>query len=280
MKEEEEIYKREDIKALYSSSHITPPEVTELSLRQCVYLLSVLSHSVSEDLVVCHPYKRMQTSLTPEHKFTHEIVMALRDNKLLAVSNTSDPEAFVYDTDGELLYYPAKVDWLVLPNLPQSERNTYIKNVRKWLEEMSSDESSLQEANELWIDIVEAEAIEYYCHKTSEIGYSLEKVGAKTREVMRSLSTEIPLSRIYHVIFSAVKNTLHFIESRGIPKYKAKNMFIGGIERTFERYDANGWLKDFGRDFNCNQTPVSAVFFNKVQGLGDRYFTSFPPTLM
>ena len=131
----------------------------------------------------------------------------------------------------------------------------------------------------LWHKIVKHEALEYYEYKLSEVNTGLDKVGDKTHAVFDDLVNRFSLAHIYHIIFVTVRNTHHYITQQRIPRYQAKNMYVGAIERNANKYEAEGWLKNFSRERNCPQTTLSAIFFDFYLGLGGGYFESRLPSL-
>ena len=88
------------------------------------------------------------------------------------------------------------------------------------------------------------------------------------------LAERFSLAQIYHLVFVTVRNTHHYVTQQAIPRYQAKRMFGGGLGRRADKYEAEAWLKEYRRDFNCPQSTLSAIFFDFYLGRGADYFTN------
>jgi hypothetical protein len=75
-----------------------------------------------------------------------------------------------------------------------------------------------------------------------------------------------------------VRDVTDYNVKNDIPPYRAKNNFVGAIQRKAEKYIAQGWnLNDSRRDFDCPQTWISSTFFDVFMKVGQNGFTSMPP---
>lgn len=273
--------KRNIIRDYYDLSRVLVKPVTELTLRELLFLKAVLSHKVSEDFFIVDPFATTQTDLAPTSDYQIDIIRKLYSSRLIAPSPTSKLEAFDFDEyDGEnLSFYLTRVDWVLLPGLNIDEKKEYISQLEKCLTLKSESEEKEVREEELamWREIVKWEAIEYFEHKVNEVGVQLGEKGPKTHSVFEDLSNRFSVSQIYHVVFTTTRNTNDFAIRKGIPKYQVKNMFIGAIEKNANKYEAEGWLKHYGRDFQCPQTTLSSILFDGYFKLGNVYFETKTP---
>ena len=282
-RQQEEHDAREIIHTHYGSMDLQVVELEELDIEAALFLKVILSHKVSENFSSLSPFDRTQTNISPTYELTMLMLKKLMKHGLICPDPSSDLKCFDLENyDGQTLsYYPTRVDWVLFPNLSETEKGFYITAIDDYIRYLEDAEiGGFKEAElRVWHSIVRAEAIEYYMLKTSELGFELSDFGSKTNAVFDDLANRFPLSQIYQIIFQATKNTHHYATTKSIPKYQTKNMFIGGVEKTANKYEAEGWLKDYGRDFNCPQTTISSVFFDWYLTLGSAYFNKKIPNL-
>ena len=272
--------KRDVIREDYGLRHWNG-NVERLTLRDAVYISALVRQSLSEDLLTVGPYAPGPPKLAPTDDHMREITSHLQGKALLAVDPESPIDAFVFDeglTEAHS-YYPAKVDWLFLPGLDPAEKRQFIRDLTAaydgdWPDAWQSDMPGL------WRDIIKAEAFEYFFHMLNQRNYQLEKIGEKTHAVFDFLIERFPLSKIYNLMWQAVRDVTDYNVKHDIPAYRAKNNFVGAIQRKAEKYIAEGWdLRDSRRDFSCPQTWISSTFFDTFMKVGANGFTSMPPPL-
>lgn len=271
--------KREIIYEQFDNSECLPPNANTLDLTSAIFLRSVIDHRSSEDFNYVFPFTSTERQLAPTYQFKNEIVKTLFRQNLIGVCPESKFDGFVFeDYDGtSMSYYPTKVDWLLLPHLNTPERLEYIHNLSLQLDSLMKSSDNTDDELLIWHLIVKNEALEYYELKLSEINIQLDKMGEKTHSTFENLSERFSLAQIYQLIFTTIRNTNHYCIQQNIPKYQVKNMFIGALKRNADKYETEGWLKDYRRDFNCPQSTVSSVYFNSYLKVGEDYFkTSLP----
>lgn len=272
--------KREVIREDYGGRHCDD-DVESLTLRDAVYISALIRQSLSEDLAVVDPYASGPPVLAPTGDHMREITKHLQGKALLAVDPESPIDAFVFNEEltEAHSYYPAKVDWLFLPGLGTDSKRQFITDLtaaidNNWPDAWQSDMPGL------WRDIIKAEAFEYFFHLLDQRGYQLDKIGEKTHAVFDFLIERFPLSKIYNLMWQAVRDVTDYNVKNDIPTYRAKNNFVGAIQRKAEKYIAQGWdLKDSRRDFDCPQTWISTTFFDTFMKAGEDGFTSMPPSV-
>ena len=273
--------KREIIENNYGQYYGPSPDINELSLKDSLYLLSVLRHSLSEDFYSVQPFNDHHLLLAPTYDYLDEITQHLYSKKLISISRDSDINSFVFDdeltkTTG---YYPTRVIWEFLPSMLDGEKRMYMRELdtlvksKKWPASWESGKDSL------WRHIAKYECLEYYSYLLKERGYEQEDFGPKTHHVFEVMLERFSVSQIFNMSWQAVRDTTDYIVKKGLPKYHAKNSFIGAIERKSDKALAEGWKVRFSRrDFNCPQTVVSSTFFDVFLGLGQSAFDTVPHT--
>jgi len=275
-----DLRKQQIIQDRYGVLRRSAPGASELSLRDAVYLLCVSRHSLSEDFYSVSPFSENLKSLAPTYEFQNEIVQHLFVKGMISISGESDPSAFEFDeelteTDA---YYPARVIWEFLPSMTDEEKRIYLKEVEAiaksddWVEQWKADEASL------WQLIAKYECFEYYSYLLSQRGYDREEYGPKTHSVFEAMLETYSVSQIFNLSWQAVRDTTDYIVRESLPRYHAKNTFIGAIQRKADKATAEGWeVKCSRRDFKCPQTVVSSTFFDVFLELGQAAFDTTPP---
>lgn len=110
---------------------------------------------------------------------------------------------------------------------------------------------------------------EYFTYSLAERGYELETFGEKTHTVFDELLLHFSIGQVFNLTWQAVRDTTDYIVKERLPKYHAKNTFIGAVQRKADKARAEGWtVRNSRRDFNCPQTVVSSVFFDVFARLG------------
>lgn len=201
--------------------------------------------------------------------------------RVIAPDPESDLSAFRFtgNDDEGLSFYLDRVEWLLLQRLSQENRRAYLRDVDSRLRSMVVAENMEFAEHQLWHQIVKYEALEYYEHKLAEVNVELDQIGDRTHAVFDDLINRFSLAQIYHIIYVTIRNTHHYITQKRIPRHQAKNMYVGAIERNANKYEVEGWLKEFRRDFNCPQSTLSSVFFDFYLGIGASYFETALPRL-
>lgn len=271
--------RREIIRNVYDPCRRVSPPLPVLSLREAIYLKAVTAHSASEDLARVAPFAFTQCALAPTEQHRFDIVRRLHELGALAPDSESKLSAFIFENEADPSprFYLAEVEWLLLPDLSSEEKQNFLAELDDYILTFRSPISFTREDRSLWHEIVKQEVVEYYEHKRSVIGYEVDKIGDKTHSVFDALVMNLSPAQIYHAIYVSVKNTLLDATERRLPKYHAKNLFIGKLETTGQKYLANGWLNEYGRDFTCPQSTISSIFFDFYLQIGASYWEKIPP---
>lgn len=254
-------------------------DFAKLTLRDAVYLSALIRQSLSEDMETVAPFSPGPPLLAPTSDYKGEIVRHLRGKSLLAIDPNSSAEAFVFNAELTTIeaYYPEKAGWLFLPGLDVTDKRQFMLKLTSAIDSDWPD-AWKSELPRLWRDIIKAEAFEYFFHMLVQRGYQLENIGEKTHTAFDLLIERFPLSKMCNLIWQAVRDTTDYNVKNSVPTYRAKNNFVGAIQRKAEKYIAEGWdLKDSRRDFGCPQTWISSTFFDTFIKVGERGFTSMPP---
>ena len=183
----------------------------------------------------------------------------------------SNIDAFLFDEQVEstTAYYPVKVDWLLLPSLKIEEKKSYIRDLEKLISGDSHPVSWVEELQPIWKEIAKHECIEYLQYQAELRDMKLDKVGEKTNTIFESLLENYSIGQIFNLTFQSAMSSSDYAIRENIPKYRAKNMLIGNIQRKADKARAEGWVvKNSRRDFKCPQTIISSMFFDTFMKIG------------
>ena len=263
--------KREVIERTFLLPKDVDRKPAQLSLRDVVYLLALFRHSISEDLSLAEPYGERRLRLTPSFDDTQRVAKHLWSKGLILVSPDSDTEAFIFNDDITDCpkFYTAQVMWEFLPGQLTHGKREFLSLLERLVRDGPWPESWRDQFNALWHEIAKAECLEYFTYLLAERGYELETLGEKTHVVFDELLLHFSIGQVFNLTWQAVRDTTDYIVKERIPKYHAKNSFIGSVQRKADKARAEGWtVRNSRRDFNCPQTVVSSVFFDLFAQVG------------
>ena len=273
--------KRDIIHKTYSDKEAVCANIEDLTFQDALYLLSLVKHSASEDLVFVDPFNVQKPILAPTFDIQKSIVEELESKGLINVSLGSDIDAFAFDEEDTVLrgYYPTRVLWELLPNMTICEKNHYLRALRK---RVSDDWTELwrDQISSVWREITKNECLEYYCYLIGQRNIPLPEFGDKTHAVFDDLLNYFSPSQVCSITWQAVRDTMDYMVRDNLPKYRVKTMFIGAIQRKADKYRAEGWeAHRAGRDYNCPQSVISCAFFDTFMQIGKEYFDKLAPPL-
>lgn len=268
-------YRINQIKKMYSRER-EPVDFYGLSFEQKVFLGALCRSLGKENLFEIKPYMESNVVLAPTSELCAQLYRELSRNQIIAVSPTSDLEAFDIDAkDFPMTYYIYKVTYYLNLVFP-SDKNDLFTDILNPNYYSSENEA---EALTLWRRIAVAECIEYLDFQLRKVGFDFSP-GDKTYKTFEILLNDFSVSQIYGIIWKGVADASKLYLERGITKKHAANSVIGACERYAERARMYGWnLTEYNRIKELPQSTLSAFYFNRVLGIGDMGF-KVPPTIV
>ncbi|MCE3255725.1 MAG: hypothetical protein K0R25_1219 [Rickettsiaceae bacterium] len=271
--------KRRAIEEMADNEKICEVEIDDLTPKEILLLLSLVRHSLSEDLCFVRPFITKPFPLTPYFDFTREEVSSLHRRGFIAISGLSSLESCTFNEEMTRVkgYYPDKVVWEFLPGMDSEEKKYYIKS----LEELAENENGMSRWGDeipiLWRLINKYEAIEYFLYQLGLRGFA-PKIGDKTHTVIENLLEHHSIGQIFNLIWQAAKDVVDYAQRNKTIKPIAANMFIGSLQNRSDRAVANKWqIKCSRRDFDCPQSAMSSTFFDVILGIGESAIERKPP---
>tara|TARA_R110001592_G_scaffold341396_1_gene630357 strand:- start:1083 stop:2255 length:1173 start_codon:yes stop_codon:yes gene_type:complete len=271
--------KRDLINLDFSGPYRDIPLAEELTFTDAVYLLSLARHSLSEDFFSAQPFSDQSPVFAPTHDFRNEIIKHLYAKGFISISNESDISAFDFSEDLTSIpaYYPTRVIWEFLPSMAPVNRGIYLNKLENLVRNGPWPKDWGKDVLLLWRQISKYECFEYYLHMLSQRGYDLDEIGPKTHKVFETMLERFAVSQVFNLSWQAIRDTTDYIVKENLPTYRAKNSFIGSIERKADKAIANGWeVRHSRRDFDCPQSVISSTFSDVVLELGYVAFEMVP----
>jgi len=270
--------KRATIRRKLSGIRSPDIDIDGLTLRDAVFILVLFRHSVSEDLHAVSPYLRHREPLAPTESLQDELIKTLWRQRIISIDPESKPEAFDFTED--VSDCPTcnltKVDWMFLPGTDPVAKKQFIAELERIARDGPWPEDWRYEVFELWHDIAKGECFEYYDLQLSQRGYEAE-FGEKTNTVFDNLLETFSIGQVFNLTWQAVRDTTDYIVKKQLPRYHAKNTFIGAIQKKADKHRAEKWVPHVSRrDFDCPQSILSAVFFDLFMGVAGKSLETMP----
>ena len=194
------------------------PVINKITLKEAVFLLALVRHSLAEDLRFVEPFNHDEIALAPLFEFKSEIVKCLYAKGFIAISSESPIDAFVFDpTETNIdAYYPARVLWNFLPGLSVEGKRDYLKELQAIVKSDEWPEGWRSDIPNLWHQIAKYECLEYFLYLLEQRDFKIDKIGEKTHATFERLLEDFSVSRIYNLSWMAVRDTTDYIVKESI----------------------------------------------------------------
>lgn len=278
--------KEEKIRAFCLTTRPTDihqPAAQDLDLRTAVALLALARTCLIVDEVdgdQSSPSRMTLEALAdatipfaPRGDLVFFLLAQLSTQGLIAISESSPPDAFTFE-EGELRSYdPLRARWLLSVKDPDnllSEISRVAQNAAEWPSHWE------QAVNDVWVEIALAECKEYFRCAAEE--RRLPEAGEKSTETMlRSLLESFSVAQCYRIIWTCAQRSSDFLVRKRCTRQHAANYMIGECQRWSDRAKAENWgVKPFKRNFNLPRSSISHVFFDVFLKIGEDGFDCVP----
>lgn len=261
---------------------LSPTESEEFSLRDAVFLISLIRTGGSEDLRSISPLNTMVDPLGPQADYSIDMLRHLSDRGIIQPHPASSPSAFEWEGEQLAGYDLGKVHWGIPVGgrqLPFGDLQEVLESkLRKGPEEWP--ESWQAELPVLWREIILSEALRYliYCLKDHHFDFT---PGDKTRLVLRSALEEFSLAQMWNQIWKCSKDAAAYYQRGGVGRAQAANSVVTRIQGYGEYAKANGWeIRPSRRERNIPIPMVVSVLFSTGLSIGHTYQEQIPPPLL
>ncbi|PTI37198.1 hypothetical protein BU056_12495, partial [Staphylococcus succinus] len=128
----------------------------------------------------------------------------------------------------------------------------------------------------MWREIALYESIEnlnYFMKDVGFIYHSEEKVKLVFNNLLENFST----GEIAYIINKEIKNGTQLYQSRKYSKNHVENIIVSQCEKYGDRILANNWnITNYARNFNIEQSQMSALLFNYILKIDDLGYNHKP----
>ena len=242
-------------------------ELNELTIKDRIYLAALLRGIETEELdnrVIFMPLNSSNKNIAPTYAREIEMLIHLASKGILSAHASSELSAFSGDLiEGNYAekYYVSKVKYTL--NLE------YISELTNPKIEVSDE--NLAELYDIAREISFDECYEYLNYQMDKVKFEFNP-GKTTEEVFNELLDTFSIGQIYCVIYTAITQATRYYQESKVSKKQAVNSVITRCRGYAERAIANEWcLKNYSRPYDCKQSEISMLFFNRIVGLGDQY---------
>lgn len=243
-------------------------DINNISFKNRVYLAAFLRGTESKDIEnekIVLPLVKFCRKIAPTQDMEIMIVKTLSREKIIIVDSQSDLDAFsgsLLDGDYGNRFYVHKVNYIL-----NVDYNSELINPN-----INIDNIDIEDIAQLWREIALDECIEYLYYQMNRVKFSFSH-GDKTIEVFNDLLDKFSVSQVFNIIYTSITHATRYYQEENISKKQAANSVITRCQAYGERILANGWgIKCFSRPYDCQQSIISELFFNRIYPIGDDGF--------
>ncbi len=265
-------YQQVEIWNYYSKPQI-PVEFDALSFENKVFLGTLCRALLKENLYEIIPYRDSNVVLAPSLELCKRIYDSLLHTQAISVSPDSPLDAFVTDSDVfPQKFYKNAVEYYLNLAFPENKDTLFFDILEpKYFREENAEEAML-----LWKQIAVDECIEYLLRELKAVNFDFNP-GDKTHKTFDIILNDFSVAQIYYIIGKAVRDATKLYLEKRMSKKHAANTVISICASYAERVKLNGWeIPCYKRVRDLPQSELSAFFFNRVLGIGDKGFNTVP----
>lgn len=273
--EEEKKY-LENLRNKVRDTYLVPKEkvkIEELTLRDKLLLAAVLKTGLNEETTKIIGSKLAEGNLSPLADMNKDILSNLVSKAIILVDPESSLDAFTDENFPEA-YYIYKVDYL----LNVTSENDNHDQLIGMLEYPKSEEFYLEPKISLdfWKELALAECIEFLNCRMKAVGFNFNP-GKKTNLVLNNLLNNFSIGQIWRLIYISVAYAVQWQTEEKVPKKRAANSVITGLESRGQRAIAEDWnLRNFGRNYNLPESMLARTLYDGILKIGNEGITEIP----
>lgn len=279
-KEEQLKIRKQQIIKFIDSTQVDPIDLSELTLKESVYLLSFIRHSANEMLTGFNAVRENQTEqLMPQPNSDAELIRTLYFSDLIALSNDTSQSAFSFEGDQLTSFSLVDSIWQI-EFKEEDNLGRLLQRIEQTLIDSEFITVHKDELLELITEISLMECLAFLEFNLKEHNL-LFQPGEKTKAVFTQLLEMYSVSQIYTFIWRACKDAAAYYMKGGISKKQAANSVVGSIQRQHERSIGNDWtIGSFKRNYKLPQSILSQVVFNFMLRTDDGGFNQKTSSFM
>lgn len=272
-----EIVLRQIIANIYPLENRVPIDICNLTLRQAVFLLSVIRAGAAEGFDYIIAVWPDDLPLAPSTQYSYDMLRHLYREDLLVPHPQSPISAFEFEEDNHIRsFYLDKVLWSLPIGTDGKTSKEFLADLERIFREGSWPSNWTEDTCGFWKEIALQECIKYLTFYIHKHGLSFE-AGEKTVATFESLLENYAVAQIYNFIWRATRDAAAFFMRENVTRKHAANTVVGSIHRQADRALSEKWeIKSFRRDFQCPRSMVSYIYFDTVLKIGDAGFNEPP----
>jgi hypothetical protein len=238
------------------------------SLRDTIFLVSLLRAGGSEDLRWVRPLKTLPVPLSPNEVYDAHVVHYLFSKGLICLHPGTPKESVEIEGGALAAYVPREAFWtLPLPD-DGPPPVAFLQGLEESLHS-SWPADWLREARALHREVALQECLRFLQIQLEEHHFT-PNIGAKTTLALRSVLNHFSIGQAFNFVWNAVTRAAAFYVQQRVSKLHAVNTVPGAIQRSAERALAEGWqVKAFRRNYRAPESQISRVLFTTALKLPD-----------
>lgn len=266
----------EDLRNKVRDTYLIPQEKVEidnLTLRDKLFLATVLKTGLNEETTKIMGSKLAEGKLSPLADMDQDVLSSLVSKNIILVDPESPLDAFVDENFPET-YYIYKVNYL----LNVTGENDNHDQLIGMLEYPKSEEFYSEPKISLgfWKELALAECKEFLNYRMKAVDFSFNP-GKKTNLVLNNLLKNFSIGQIWRLIYISVAYAVQWQAEEKVPKKRAANSVITGLESRGQRAIADNWnLRNFGRNYNLPESMLARTLYDGILKIGNEGITEIP----
>ena len=270
IKELSERFKNEAISEHITKTKKQPDKISELTLRDRLYLAALVKDCLTNDLRILKPFSKCpHIHLAPTTKYAKKIYTHLMEKGIIHPSDrghntfTLEDDTLVYDLFE--IYYDLNIS---------HEDITWSMLIKTLLNPLILQTQEIEDGYELWTEVVLYESIEYLRVQLEKCGLtyqSLEIINDKTLLELSIITENFSTTQMFRIIWAVANSAAAYKQ-----KYK-KNLSVEAITDNLVKYankaiDRQWEMEGYARAYNTPQTTISSILFNQVLAIKEKGF--------
>ncbi|MCB4762712.1 MAG: hypothetical protein LGB71_02620 [Sulfurovum sp.] len=209
--------KRQILIESYEYENSMPISIDELTIKDKLYICSLLRTCLSEDFKSINPLSSVKSNLAPTQQYKMNIISYLRSKLIVLFSPSTSLHSIVIENNEIQSYYPLDVTLKL-----NASKEQYDEVVQDLLHLNIDEEINNETKLELWYEIGLFECLEFLYAKMDEYNLPSEHVGDKTISAIKESLKDFSISQNFNFIWRAVTNAAAFYQKSSV----SKNMLL------------------------------------------------------
>lgn len=269
--------KRDVVRSTHRPIRSNLIDFSTLTLLDALSLASLARVALDEKENKILPLKSHALSFCVRQSTTLLTLERLFEKELIEIALESDLKAISLSEENKPVIHLELASWEFRLGKNSDESLHAIELIEKMFRNKNEWPPSWeQEIADIWKELALEEVLSYFELKLSEHKFN-PRIGAKTIKVFLSLLQDLPITKIYNLIWVSVTNATAYQVRSSISKQQAANSVIGNCQQRAERALNEQWsLKGYKKDYRIPDSTRINIFSNVITDLGDNFYNETP----